>query len=550
MNNQPLNFPQDKQERRLRSRARPDHSDRRSSSRFVSNFPVNIYVGKGPDARVYHATARDISDGGLLLENIDIPQTETRIRVDFSIPGSTMPEEFVHGKFHLEGQIVRQDQKKQQASVAFQQKLSSRLAESTWKYMSWSALSILFLTATIVLLIKFQNIYFFWFDVPVFLYSLTVGFYLLSRFVFAAFYRSPKKQDSLPSVTIIIPAFNEEESIEETLVHALETAYPAEKFHIIAVNDGSSDGTLKTIQKVREKYPELVIVDFAENRGKRHALAAGAQLATSEVVVFVDSDSLLAPDAIRNIVDGFADPEVIAITGHCEVANAWTNFLTKMQAVRYYIGFRVLKAAESIFDTVTCLSGPLAAYRRTPLMEVADMWIKQTFLSRPATFGDDRSLTNFLLEKNKKAKVLYDSRAVTRTIVPDKYWKFFRQQMRWKRSWFRESLRACLFMWRKQPLMSLSFYLGFILPVLGPAIVFRAMVLVPFFRNGSPLTYILGIFLMSTLMSSAYLLAKRSRLWIYGTPFCFFYMFILVWQLPWAILTFWRTTWGTRGQGL
>jgi hyaluronan synthase len=538
-----IEYPQEKDERRLRSRARSDHSDRRISARYLSNFPVNIYIGEGKDAKVYHAVARDVSDGGLLLENIDIPPEETRIRLDFKIPGSTMPEEFVHGKVRMQGRVVRKSTEQQQASIAFEETLSRRLARSTWQFLGWSAVSGIFITITLILLIKLENIYFFWFDIPIFLYSLTVGFYLVSRFVFAAFYRPPKKQDVLPTVTIVIPAFNEEISIEHTLAKAMEVAYPKENIQIIAVNDGSADGTLETIKRVKEKYPDLIIVDFEENRGKRQALAAGARMATGDIVVFVDSDSLLDHSAISNIVDGFADPKVAAVTGHCDVANAWTNLLTKMQAVRYFIGFRVLKAAESIFDSVTCLSGPLAAYRRSLLMEKLDVWITQTYLGKPATFGDDRSLTNYLL---KKHKIIYDSRARTSTIVPDKYRQFFKQQMRWKRSWFRESVRASAFMWRKQPLMSISYYLGFILPILGPAIVFRAMIYVPLMRSGSPLHYMMGIFLMSILMSTSYLLVKRSRLWIYGTPFCFFYMFILVWQLPWAILTFWRTTWGTR----
>lgn len=536
-------YPQEKDERRLRSRARPDHRDRRISARFLSNFPVNIYIGKGKDAKVYHAVARDVSDGGLLLENIDIPPKEKRIRLDFRIPGSTMPEEFVHGKVRMRGRIVRRSTEQQKASVVFDETLSTRLARSTWQFLGWSALSGIFITITLILLIKLENIYFFWFDIPIFLYSITVGFYLVSRFIFAAFYRPPKKQNVLPKVTIIIPAYNEEKSIEHTLVKAMEVAYPMEKIQIIAVNDGSADETLETMKRVKEKYPDLIIVDFEENRGKRQALATGARMATGDIVVFVDSDSMLDHEAISNIVDGFADPEVAAVTGHCDVANAWINLLTKMQAVRYFIGFRVLKGAESIFDSVTCLSGPLAAYRRDLLMEVLDLWVTQTYLGRPATFGDDRSLTNYLL---KKYKIKYDSRARTATIVPDRYENFFKQQMRWKRSWFRESVRASAFMWRKQPLMSISYYLGFILPILGPAIVFRAMIYVPLMRSGSPLHYMLGIFLMSVLMSTSYLLVKRSRLWIYGTPFCFFYMFVLVWQLPWAILTFWRTTWGTR----
>jgi len=542
-----IEFPQEKPERRLRSRSRPDYSSRRTAARFISDFPVTIYLGDGKNKQVYHAIARDISDGGLLIENIDIPASETKIRIDFKIPGDTMPEEFIHGKYQLEGEIIRYDQNRRQVALSFKESLSKGLVHSTWLSLKWLAVLLLFISLTLILLTKLENYYFFWFDVPVFLYSITVGSYLVSRFLFAAFYQPPKKQEYLPTVTIVIPVYNEEQAIAQTLTHALEVAYPHDKLQFIAVNDGSDDGSLAVMNRIREQYPELIVVDFGENRGKRHALAAGARLSTSEIVVFIDSDSMMDANAIRHLIDGFADPKVAAVTGHCEVANSWTNLLTKMQAVRYFIGFRVLKAAESIFNSVTCLSGPLSAYRRSILMEVADDWIKQTFLGRPATYGDDRSLTNYILNRHK---ILYDSRACTRTVVPHQYKKFFIQQMRWKRSWFRESIRASAFMWQKEPLMSLSFYLGVILPILGPAIVFRAMIYVPFFHHGTPLFYIIGIFLMSMLMSTSYLFAKRSRLWLYGTPFCFFYMFVLVWQLPWAMLTFWRTTWGTRGKGL
>ncbi|MCX5886418.1 MAG: glycosyltransferase [Proteobacteria bacterium] len=525
-------------------RSRPDYKARRADPRYISNFPVNIYVGEGENEQVYHAIAKDISDGGLFLENIDIPETETRIRLDFKIPDGTMPEEYLQGNYRILSDVIRHDPQKRQIAVAFKEKLSARLARSTWNLLRWAAIVGIFLTVSMILLTKVETFYFFWFDVPVFLYSLTVGSYLISRFLFASFYRPPQKQEYLPTITIIIPAYNEEVLIESTLASTMEVSYPRDKLQVIVINDCSTDGTLATIKNVRERYPEIIVVDFTENRGKRHALAAGVRISTGEVLVFVDSDCFLDPGAIRNIIDGFADPKVAAVCGHCEVANAWTNSLTKMQAVRYYISFRVLKAAESIFDSVTCLSGSLAAYRRTTLMEVLDDWIKQTFLGQPAIFGDDRSLTNYLLKRNHK--IIYDSRARIVTVVPENYKHFFSQQMRWKRSWFRETARAASFMWRKQPLMSLSFYAGFILPLLGPAIVFRAMIYIPFFHNGSPLRYIFGVFLMSALMSTTYLLAKRSRLWMYGSVFCFFYMFVLIWQLPWAILTFWTTVWSGR----
>jgi hyaluronan synthase len=539
-------YPLEKPDRRRRTRARPDYSDRRSSPRYQCDFPVHIFLGDGDRQKVYQVMARDISDGGLLLENVDIPETETRLRLEFKVPEGTLPEEFLHGKLNLEATVVHRKDQGNQLGVAFQETLSRRLGRKIWFALKASAVTFFFLALSLVLLIKYENFYFFWFDVPIFLYSLAVGFYLVSRFLFAAFYRPPKPMvtDNLPKVTLIIPAFNEEQHIERTLVHAMEVAYPVDKLQVITVNDGSTDGTLAVMHQVQKRYPDLVVIDFPENTGKRLALAAGANIATGDFVVFMDSDSFIEPQAIRYLVEGFADPKVAAVCGTCEVENKWTNMLCKMQAVRYFLSFRVMKAAESIFNSVTCLSGPLAAYRRSVLMNFLDRWVKQTYLGIPATFGDDRSLTTMLLRHHR---IIYDSRALTHTIVPETYRQFFRQQLRWKRSWIRESIRASAFMWRKPPLMAISYYLGLILPILGPAIVFRAIFYVPLFHMGTPLIYIFGIFLMSALMSLTYLFYKRSNLWIYGIFFCFFYMFVIIWQLPWAMGTYMMSTWSTRG---
>jgi len=539
-------IPQEESDRRRRIHAssRAGHMTRRKTTRYLASFPVTIYVGDQEHARRYRVKAWDISDGGLAIENVDIPSSETRLRVEFDVPEGTMPEEFVHDSYRFDARVAHRDPDDGRLGLAFTEPLSRRLARQLWVFFRWSAVMVLFVAVSLILVIKYRNLYFFWFDVPIFLYGLAVGAYLLTRFLFAGFYRPPKSCADLPSVSILIPAYNEPEHIAPVLTRALEVDYPGDRLQVVAINDGSTNGTLAAMQRIRKEYPELIVLDLEERRGKRFALATGVHMATGDILVFADSDSFLRPDAIRKIVDGFTDPKVAAVCGHCEVENEWANHLTKMQAVRYYIGFRIMKGAESIFDEVTCLSGPFAAYRREPLMTVLDDWLHQTFFGEPATFGDDRSLTNFLL---KKHKVRYDSRARTRTIVPEDYRSFLSQQMRWKRSWFRESVRAAGFMWRKPPLMWLSFYSGLILPILGPAIVFRAMLYLPLFHHVMPFVYMFGILLMSALMSSAYLFAKRSRLWIYGVPFCFFYMFVLVWQLPVAILSFWVARWGTRG---
>lgn len=537
-------YPVEQPDRRKRSRSRADYSTRQKFTRYLCDFPVKITVGKGRNARTYEGTAKNISSGGIRLEVRDLPETEDRFKVQFTPPDAAMPEEFIHSRFVTEGEVRYRDGQNSQLGVEFTEPLTQRLARTTWRNLRYAAAGTLALALAWILFIKYNNMYFFWFDVPVFLYSLLVGGYLVSRFVFAAFYRRSRPLAELPNATVIIPAFNEEEHIERTLTQLMECAYPAEKLQAIVVNDGSTDGTLAAIERTRKEYPEIILISFEQSQGKRDALAAGARIATGDVIVFMDSDSFLKPDGLKNLMNRFSDPKVAAVTGHCEVENEWTNLLTRMQAVRYYIAFRIMKAAESVFDAVTCLSGPLSAYRREVLFEVIDEWIGQTFLGEPATFGDDRSLTNSLLRRHYR--VVYEATARVTTIVPETYGMFLRQQLRWKRSWFRESLRALTFMWQKQPLMSLSFYLGFFLPMLAPFIVVRAMVYVPIMEHALPLQYMTGILAMSALMSSTYLFEKRSRLWLYGVVFCFFYMFVLVWQLPWAVLTFARREWGTR----
>jgi len=537
-------YPRLKPERRRRAMSRTNFSDRRSYERYEGNFPVDIVTGLPGAEVVYHGIAHDISSGGLLLEVTGIPESEKRFRVSFRLPKGVMPEEFIHSAVDVEADVSHR-KANGTMGIQFVEPLHRRLERTTWTYLKMAAVGFFILALCTVILIKYQNFYIFWFDIPIFLYNILVGAYLISRFLFAAFYRCPKPLDVLPTMTVIVPVFNEEKFIERTLRQVMESAYPVDKLNVIVVNDGSTDKTPAAIERIRKVYPEIVLVNFAQSRGKRSALAAGVRMATTEVVTFIDSDSFLVPQALSYLVSSFRDPKVAAVTGHCDAENIWTNLLTRMQAVRYFLSFRVLKAAESVFDSVTCLSGPIAAYRRDILMTLLDKWETQMFLGRPATFGDDRSLTNYLLELGHN--VVYDKRARVTTIIPDTYKSFLTQQMRWKRSWFRESLRACTFMWKRQPLMSFSFYLGFLLPIVSPFIVFRAFVLLPIMGDLMPFNYLLGVFLMSSMMSTVYLFAKRSRLWLYGIPFCFFYMAVLVWQLPLAMITCCKSGWGTRG---
>jgi hyaluronan synthase len=245
-------------------------------------------------------------------------------------------------------------------------------------------------------------------------------------------------------------------------------------------------------------------------------------------------------------VQGFADEKVGAICGHADVLNVRATWLTRMQAVRYFVAFKVNKAAESVFSVVTCCSGCFAVYRRAAIMPRLDWWENQTFLGAPSTFGDDRSLTNCVL---RTWKVRYESRAVSHTIVPATFTKFMVQQLRWKRSWTRESLIVASFMWKKNPLGSAAVYVGIALPLVAPVTAVRAVVFQPVIQGaGAPLIYLAGIYMMALAYGLYYALrhSRYDALWIWGVVFCFFYLAFLLWQTYYAMLTTRSSSWGTR----
>ena len=391
--------------------------------------------------------------------------------------------------------------------------------------------------------LKFTTVQYYWYRPVLNLYSLTVTGYILSRFFLALFYRPPKDIGFEPTVSIVIPVKDDGEMIGQTISRCFESDYPKQKIEMIVINDGSTDNTLAEVYEAQKRFPHLKVIDFAQNRGKRHAMAAAFRMARNEILVCIDSDSLVDRDSVHYIVQGFADPSVGAVCGHAYVLDADNSALTKMQEVRYYIAFKVMKAAEHVFSVVTCCSGCMAAYRKDYVMDVVQSWLDQTWINRPATFGDDRSLTNYML---RKYRVLYDSRAVVETAVPETWMKFFRQQLRWKKSWFRESLIASTFMWYKHPIIATFFYLGILLPLISPLIVISNFVFGPIFSGTLPMYYIIGFGLISLLYCSYYAVGRPNRMWPYGLLFCLVYMGVLAWQTYYAVLTSHKNHWGTR----
>lgn len=532
------------------------------SLRYVMDFEVTLINKKNNISTVIKARSVDISASGILVE-IDKKDAKLQVgeiyEIRFYLESGSMPEGF-ESTVNTTAKVVRIDSNKVEydslvrVGLQFEKNLLEYFHKKRWRYYVYSASTFLFIAVLVILLMRIESIAYYRYNIFSHTYSLITASFLLSRYLFGALYRDvPINPDFTPGVSIIIPCFNEEEWIRKTILGCLNQYYPLNKLEVIIIDDGSSDNSRKVIKEtvdelhtLAERYntqERVQAILLKENVGKRKALIEGVKKAQHELVVFVDSDSFLEPTAIINLVQPFQDPKMGGVTGRTDVANRHTNYLTKMQTVRYYIAFRIMKAAEAYFDCVTCLSGPISCYRKELVEKYADAWINQKFLGQPATFGDDRSMTNFIIKTHRTS---YQDKAICSTVVPSDLKVFMKQQMRWKRSWLRESIRAGLVMPKKEPFMALFYYMGLMVPILAPIVFAYNIIYVPVKYGIFPLTFLVGFLLMSLLMSFSYMLFQKSSAWIFGMVFCVFYELVLLWQMPIAFLTFWKSTWGTR----
>ena len=535
--------------------------DAKKGQRYLVDYPVDIRL---PGGGLLTGRAVDISTTGILIRLQSVvgrgaPIFDGDVTLTFEITPGSMPEGYEMQVKKLPATVARRFEGDACTlyGMEFKKSLAEYAASQRRDYMLWISAFFIAVISLIILLMRSESIIYFKFNRWLYLYSIIAATFLLTRYLFASFYRPVRIDPNFtPGVSIIIPCFDEEEWIQRTVHSCINQDYPVDKLEVIVVDDCSNDNSAA---RVREIITQLKAADTSDNAyhvserirflqqpknmGKRDAMARGAREAKHELLVFVDSDSFLDPFAVRNIVQPFKDKEMGGVSGRTDVANTYTNALTKMQAVRYSIAFRIMKAAEGYFDAATCLSGPLSCYRKDLVLRYMDAWLNQTFLGQKATFGDDRSMTNFILRYNRTT---YQDTAVCMTIVPRSYRVFLRQQMRWKRSWLRESLIASRYMWKKEPFMSLGFYMGVLVPIAAPVIVLYNFIYVPIMHRVFPLSFIIGMVSMAMLMSMAQLLIRRSTTWIYALWFCIYYEAVLLWQMPVAWVTFWKTTWGTR----
>ena len=238
------------------------------------------------------------------------------------------------------------------------------------------------------------------------------------------------------TVDVIVPVYNEMPADLEACTASILGQRHRGTIRLIVIDDGSTNRAdlMPIYERLRARGVTVILA--ARNGGKREAQYLGSQELSSEIVVTVDSDTRLAPDAVAMITRQFSDPKIGGITGNVAVTNSHRNVLTRLIGMRYWMAFHQERAAQSWFRTVLCCSGPLSAYRRTILEHVMDPYIQQTFRGVRCTYGDDRHLTNLVLALN--FDTVFDAGARATTSVPETISAYLRQQLRWNRSFYRE----------------------------------------------------------------------------------------------------------------
>ena len=284
-----------------------------------------------------------------------------------------------------------------------------------------------------------------------------------------------KVQPSLPSkadITVLIAAYNEEDSIKET-IESINSSNFVGSIKIIVVNDGSTDKTKNILQDLSKNLDNLLVIN-KENGGKSSALNVGLERIKTNIVVTIDADTIMHVNAIQEIVSRHINNGFQATAGAIRVNNPNKNLITKIQNWDYMIGLASAKQAQGAHDGILVAQGAFSCFD-VSVVRQANGW-------REDVVGEDIVLSWSL---NKVGMVIgYAPFAICFTNVPEDYKSFFNQRKRWSRGLieaFRQHStilfkpsRNLPFYWYNIffPIMDVAFVVG-LLPALIAAIFFK-----------------------------------------------------------------------------
>jgi len=231
-----------------------------------------------------------------------------------------------------------------------------------------------------------------------------------------------------PTVAMIVPCYNEEKTLAQTINSLLALEYPKDKLQIVIVDDGSRDNTRAIGESLATAHPANVIFYNKPNGGKYTALNYGIEHTTAEILGCLDADSFVAPDALVEAVKKFeTEPETMAITPAMKVYRP-RKMLELMQAVEYTFGIFYKKMFDNL-SAVNVLPGPFSLYRRTVFEKIG--------LFRHAHNTEDMEIA-FRMHANG-LKIVNAHTAFVYTTVPSTARGLIKQRTRWSQGFLQNT---------------------------------------------------------------------------------------------------------------
>lgn len=229
-------------------------------------------------------------------------------------------------------------------------------------------------------------------------------------------------EESWPFVSVVLPVYNEEPVVTRTLAALQASDYP--RFEVVAVNDGSTDGTLAVLTEYARKWPQMRVLD-QPNGGKSEASNNGILHSRGEVVVTLDGDTLFEPQTIRMLArhfcqNGHAGKKLGAVAGHVKVGNR-RNLLTAWQSLEYLSGICVTRMAEGLIGAISIVPGACAAWRREALLQAGGY--------STDTLAEDADLTLSL--QSLGYSIAQENEAIAWTEAPMTITGLAKQRLRW-----------------------------------------------------------------------------------------------------------------------
>ena len=261
----------------------------------------------------------------------------------------------------------------------------------------------------------------------IFLFVLLFRYFaiLVMAYLYVNEYTYKATEGFFPFVSIIVPVYNEEKVVKNSIKSLLELDYS--NYEIIIVNDGSNDKTkqvaesLVGFQKGLRGNIKVSLID-KPNGGKSSALNAGIKHSKAEIVLCMDGDSQLSPDSITIAVRHFTNPEIGAVAGNVKVLNRKKMF-TDLQALEYIEGLNMARSAQSFVKLVNIIPGPIGLFRKKA--------IEESGYYSDETFAEDADLTLKILANGWK--IYYEPNSISYTEAPEKLSQLLKQRYRWTR---------------------------------------------------------------------------------------------------------------------